>query len=122
MIKWMVVGAWAAILAGACNDVGTCPSADSITPGASCSGESLECAYTLQTPSPACDGTSVEGGIATSCVCTSGAWVCPSPVACPGPPGPGGDDGGGADASVGEDAGGKDVGAEGAAGDGAAAE
>jgi hypothetical protein len=114
MIKWMVVGALAATFAGACNDVGTCPSADSISPGASCSGESLECAYTLQTPSPACDGTMVEGGIATSCVCTSGAWMCPSPVACPGPSGPGGDDAGS------EDAGGNDAGGEGAVGDGAA--
>jgi hypothetical protein len=85
---WMLGGALLTTLAaGACNDVGTCPSPDSITPGAPCSGESLECAYTLQTPSPACDGTVVEGGIATSCVCTAGAWVCPDPVACAAPSG-----------------------------------
>jgi len=56
------------VATGACNDVGTCPSPDAIVPGASCSGDSLECDYALQTLSPACDGTTVEGGLATSCV------------------------------------------------------
>jgi hypothetical protein len=86
MNQWIFPCAFAVALAvAACNDVGTCPSADSVSPGAACSGESLECAYTLQTPSPACDGTMVEGGIATSCVCTQGTWACPSPVDCPAP-------------------------------------
>jgi hypothetical protein len=66
----------------ACNDVGDCPGVAAITPGGSCSGDNLECPYTLETPSPACDGTVVEGGLATSCVCNSGTWSCPSPVSC----------------------------------------
>jgi hypothetical protein len=68
-------------LEGACNNVGDCPTA-AITPGAACSGDNLQCPYTLDSPSPACDGTNVEGGIATSCVCTSGTWVCPDPISC----------------------------------------
>jgi hypothetical protein len=104
-----VLAVVAAAATGACNDVGTCPSPDSITPGGSCSGDSLECAYTLQTPSPACDGTDVEGGLATSCVCTKGSWVCPSAVVCPsagddGSMGGDGDDGAtGDDGSTGDD-------------------
>ncbi len=78
---------WAGVLvvvavAGACNDVGDCPAASAIQDQASCSGEQLECPYTLQTASPACDGTMVDGGLATSCVCTSGKWSCPQPVSC----------------------------------------
>ena len=69
-------------LEGACNNVGDCPAASSIKPGGSCQGDYLECPFTLETPSLACDGTSVEGGLATSCICTSGAWVCPDPVSC----------------------------------------
>jgi hypothetical protein len=73
-----------AVAFGACNDVGDCPAAASaVTPGGSCSGDNLQCPYTLQTLSPACDGTTVEGGVATSCVCTSGLWVCPDAVTCP---------------------------------------
>src|ERR1039458_3846031 len=81
---------------GACNNVGDCPSASSIKPGGSCSGNYLECSYTLQTPSQACDGTSVEGGLATSCICTEGTWVCPDPVSCEA----GGTDDGGGDGEV----------------------
>ncbi len=51
----------AALGAGACNNVGTCPAAAFMAPGGSCSGDNLECPYTLQTASPACDGTTVEG-------------------------------------------------------------
>ncbi len=104
MIRRMLIVAAAIVsaTAGACNDVGTCPSSDSITPGASCTGEFLECAYTLPTASPACDGTTVEGGVATSCVCTKGSWACPAAVACPAP---GGGDGSAGDAaSAGDDA------------------
>jgi hypothetical protein len=124
MMKWVLAGALvAALAAGACNDVGTCPAADSITPGGACSGESLECAYTLQTPSPACDATTIEGGIATSCVCTNGSWVCPVPVTCPPPPG---DDGGGPqtgdDGGGGQESGADDGGGQEASGDGAMAE
>jgi hypothetical protein len=67
---------------GACNDVGTCPAAPEVKPGGACSGDTLECPYTLRTPSPACDGTTVQGGIATSCICVSGTWSCPSPISC----------------------------------------
>ncbi|HLK39888.1 MAG TPA: hypothetical protein VKU41_24195 [Polyangiaceae bacterium] len=79
LLLWAAVGA--APLA-ACNDVGDCPSASAIQPGASCSGDNLECPYTLETPSPACDGTTVDGGLETSCVCQKGTWSCPSPVSC----------------------------------------
>lgn len=75
----------AALLAAplaACNDVGSCPAASQIKPGGSCSGDNLQCPYTLDTPSPACDGTAVEGGLLTSCTCANGTWSCPSPVSC----------------------------------------
>lgn len=71
-----------AALEGACNDVGSCPGPSSIVPGGACEGNQLECPFTLQTPSPACDGTTVDGGLATSCICNNGAWSCPSPVTC----------------------------------------
>jgi hypothetical protein len=88
-----------ALFSSACNDVGSCPGKETITPGGACSGDSLECAYDLATPSPACDGTSTT--IATSCVCTSGAWVCPSAVSCPSA----GDDGGAVADGQGEEGG-----------------
>jgi hypothetical protein len=95
--QWIFgVGLAATFAAGGCNNVGSCPSAEAITPGGSCSGESLECAYTLQTASPACDGLIVEGGLATSCVCTKSTWTCPAPVSCPDA---GADDGGSQDAA-----------------------
>jgi hypothetical protein len=71
-----------AILLAACNNVGDCPASSEIVQGGSCSGDSLACPYTLQSLSPMCDGTTVDGGIATSCVCTKGTWICPSPVSC----------------------------------------
>jgi hypothetical protein len=58
---------------GGCNNVGDCPAASSITPGGSCSGNNLQCPYTL----PASSGDD-GGGTPTSCVCTDGTWVCPS--------------------------------------------
>jgi hypothetical protein len=98
----LLVGLGVAIAAAGptagCNDVGDCPAATAIVPGGSCSGDNLECPFTLQSPSPACDGTMVQGGVATSCTCTAGTWSCPSPVSCEG--GPTGDDGpSGGDAS-----------------------
>lgn len=103
-MKRAIFAVWAALAValGACNDVGTCPAASAVTPGGSCSGDSLECPYTLQSLSPACDGTTVDGGIATSCVCTSGSWVCPAAVSCPSS----GDDAAGGDGSGEADAGG----------------
>jgi len=85
MKRFAFVLAWAALLAAplaACNDVGDCPASSQIKPGGSCSGDQLECPYTLDTPSPACDGTVVEGGLQTSCTCQNGTWSCPSPVSC----------------------------------------
>ena len=85
MKRLAFVLAWAALLAAplaACNDVGDCPASSQIKPGASCSGNQLERPYTLDTPSPACDGTTVEGGLQTSCICVNGTWSCPSPVSC----------------------------------------
>ena len=76
---------WGALIVAplaACNDVGDCPAPSTITPGGSCGGDNLECPYTLETPSPVCDGTHVEGGLATSCVCQKGSWSCPSPASC----------------------------------------
>lgn len=93
MKRFAFLLACAALLAAplaACNDVGSCPAASQIKPGGSCSGTNLECPYTLDTPSPACDGTTVEGGLQTSCTCQNGTWSCPSPVSC--------------DATTGEDA------------------
>lgn len=69
-------------LQGACNNVGDCPATSAIVPGGACKGTHLECPYTLQTPTPGCDGTNVDGGIATSCICTDDVWVCPAPVSC----------------------------------------
>jgi hypothetical protein len=68
----------AAIVAvvAACNNVGSCPS--SITPGASCSGDNLECPYTIQSSSATCSSIAVNGAVATSCTCLSGIWQCPS--------------------------------------------
>jgi hypothetical protein len=80
--------AWAALVAApmaACDDVGDCPASSQIKPGGSCSGDQLECPYTLQNaPSPACDGTLVDGGLQTSCMCQRGTWSCPSPASCDG--------------------------------------
>jgi hypothetical protein len=101
-----------AVLEGACNDVGDCPAASTIAPGGACSGNDLQCPYTLQTPSPACDGTEVDGGLETSCICTKGTWACPSPVSCGGG---GTDDGGpeaGVDSTVGDGGAGDDGGPE----------
>jgi hypothetical protein len=98
---------------GGCNDVGSCPAPAAITPGGSCSGDSLECAYDLPSPSPACDGTNTT--IPTSCVCTKGSWVCPSPVSCEGGSG---DDGGG-DGATGDALGDGTGGDDGSTNDGA---
>jgi hypothetical protein len=102
-MPFALAGVVIAIFAG-CTNVGDCPAATSIVPGGSCSGESLECPYTLQSLSPACDGTAVDGGIATSCVCTEGSWNCPAPVSCPGVQGDGGDAGAGPEDAGGEEA------------------
>jgi hypothetical protein len=78
-----------ALSLSACNDVGDCPAPSEIVPGGSCSGDSLSCPYVLESLDPACNGTMVDGGIETSCVCTQGSWSCPQPVICSGA----GDDG-----------------------------
>jgi hypothetical protein len=86
------LGAVFALALAACNNVGSCPS--TITPGASCSGDNLECPYTIQSTSGACSSIAVDGAVATSCTCTGGVWQCP---AC------GGEDGGeeaGSDATM----------------------
>ena len=79
----------------ACNHGnGTCPDKAAVVPGASCSDETLQCAFDLTTPAVACDGTSTV--IETSCTCTDGTWACPSAVEC---------DGGAAESEAGEEAG-----------------
>lgn len=77
---WLVLAAGAAVGAAACNDTGTCPTKGSIKPDASCADDQLQCAYDLVTPSAACDGTTTS--IPSSCMCTSGAWVCPEAFSC----------------------------------------
>lgn len=85
------------VIAGACNSVGDCPGASSITPGGSCSGDNLQCPYT--TPATVCNGTTVDdGGAATSCTCVEGKWSCPSAASCEG--GGGGGDDSGSDAAA----------------------
>jgi len=65
----------------ACNNgTGTCPDKAGIVPGASCSDDTLQCAFDLMTPAVACDGTTTT--IETSCTCTDGTWACPSAVEC----------------------------------------
>jgi hypothetical protein len=98
-MPFLVACAGVVVLLAACNDVGDCPAPSAIVPGGSCSGDSLECSYSLESLSPACDGTTVDGGIATSCVCTKGSWSCPSPVSCPGAQEDAGDGGGTDEAS-----------------------
>jgi hypothetical protein len=82
-----------AFVHGACNDVGDCPS--TITPGASCEGDSLTCPYTIQAAGVSCP---------TSCTCTNGSWSCPDPSGCV--PAATGDDG----AATGDDGGSSDDG------------
>jgi hypothetical protein len=82
LLSCLCVAIAAAGQATGCNDVGDCPAATAIVPGGSCSGDNLECPFTLQSPSPTCDGTTVQGGVPTSCVCTGGTWACPDPVSC----------------------------------------
>jgi hypothetical protein len=77
-------GVLVATVLGGCNNVGSCPAPSAIQAGGSCSGDNLECPYTLETLSPVCDGTTIEGGLATSCVCQGGSWSCPSVVSCDG--------------------------------------
>ena len=94
----LLVAALAA--SGGCNEVGDCPAEGAITPGGSCANSGLQCAYELETPSPACDGTTTT--IASSCLCTSGTWACPAPLSCGEDGGSAGEDG---SASPGDDAG-----------------
>ncbi len=90
----------------ACNSgTGSCPSSG-VDPGASCDDEHLQCAYTLATPSAACDGTQTT--IASSCTCTHGTWACPDPFECEAGAAETGDDGGGG----GDDGGAGDASAE----------
>lgn len=83
-VLFVLAYALVAPVVAACNAVppGDCPDPSAIVPNGACSGDNLECAYTLQSPSPACDGTQVDGGYASSCTCMSGSWVCPAPVVC----------------------------------------
>jgi hypothetical protein len=67
---------------GACNQQADCPAKGAIVPNAACPGDGLQCPYDLQTPSPACDGTTTT--LASSCTCTDQGWSCPSPVSCGG--------------------------------------
>ena len=70
-----VVAAALAAFAG-CNSLADCPAAAEVVPGGACSGNDLQCAYTLSTQTAACTGMTTT--VATSCTCTDGAWVCPT--------------------------------------------
>ncbi len=94
------------VVAAGCNNPGNCPAATQVVPGGSCSGDNLQCPYTL---APA--GAAADAGVATSCVCTGGKWSCPSS-------GDGGDDGSAADG--GGDDGSPDAAGEASLGDAAA--
>jgi len=74
--SFLMLGAALALVLAACNNVGSCPK--TITPGASCSGDNLECPYTIQTTSSMCSSLEVDGAVATSCTCTGGVWSCPA--------------------------------------------
>ena len=63
-----LVAAAVAALGGACNNVGACPAGTQVVPGGSCSGDNLQCPYTLGP---------VDAAVATSCVCADGRWSCP---------------------------------------------
>jgi hypothetical protein len=81
MMYWsrlFVAAAAATALAAtaACNSLGDCPAAAEVVPGGTCSGDQLQCAYTLSTQTAACDG--VMTTVATSCTCSGGSWVCPT--------------------------------------------
>ncbi len=70
---WLAASLAAAALAGpslAGCSADTCPATKTIKQGGACDNEALQCPYDL---SPPCDGVK-----ATSCTCTSGAWVCPA--------------------------------------------
>lgn len=70
------LGVAIALVVAACNNVGSCPS--TITPGSSCSGDNLECPYTIESSAGACSSIAVDGAVATSCTCSGGVWSCPS--------------------------------------------
>ncbi len=76
--RWSTVAALVSALTVivACNTIGDCPAASEIVPGGACSGNTLQCAYTLDTQTVACDGTLAT--IATSCTCVGSVWVCPT--------------------------------------------
>jgi hypothetical protein len=76
----LIAGAVFAVLAACNTGTDDCPDKAQITPGAACSDDFAQCAFDLQTPSVACDGTTFT--IASSCTCTKGLWVCPSAVEC----------------------------------------
>lgn len=67
---------------GACSDLADECAKASVTPGAACNNDNLECPYTLQQPN--CDGTFTP--VSTSCVCQQSAWSCPSANVCEGGP------------------------------------
>ncbi len=66
------------IVSAACSDLASDCAKANVAPNASCGNDHLQCPYNLDQPN--CDGTSTT--VSTSCVCTNGAWTCPSPVAC----------------------------------------
>ncbi len=72
------VAAFGLIMSTACSDLGSECAKAQVSPSASCGNDKLQCPFTLDQPN--CDGTSTS--VSTSCVCTGGSWVCPSPVAC----------------------------------------
>jgi hypothetical protein len=66
---------------GACSSLADECKKATVTPDGTCSEDALQCEYDLQQDN--CDGT--FSTVATSCVCTGGAWSCPDPIPCPAP-------------------------------------
>ena len=84
LLARMALGVACLVVAvAACNSgAADCPAQASVQPGAPCTDDNVQCAYSLSSPSPACDGTTTT--LASSCVCVDKTWSCPSPVDCGG--------------------------------------
>ncbi len=82
------VGVLSLIVSVACSSPGEQCAKATVAADGPCTEETLQCPFSID--QPVCDGSGTTSALATSCVCTSGKWACPSPVDCPAPD----DDGG----------------------------
>lgn len=58
--------------------IGDCPAKATLSNGAACSDEGLQCPYDIT--QTACDGTTST--VSSSCLCQSGTWSCPDSWQC----------------------------------------